>query len=216
MAAPGCRKLNPEFSAAADEDGEATSIGDDSTSSSDETGTSWCEDDLLACEQTCIDPAKNLRHCGGCDQACLMTQVCLEAACVLDCAKDESSCGSTCVDLNDDIDNCGECDNHCLDGHFCVTGQCLGTCPPDLPTPCGTTCADLSSDKKHCGACNTPCGLSEACIDGQLTSTMCSEPILLTVRASWRNIRVSATLPVASARSTLSATRRSSATCSAS
>ena len=171
--AAGCRMVNPAF----DDDvrvGTSTSTSTSPPISSDgsdptgliTTGTpSDCIEGEVACAGSCIDPLRNVLHCGGCDQPCPMTQVCVDGQCVLSCAPGEIVCGSNCVDPLRDPLHCGTCDNPCGE-LYCVDGSCVVECPADRPTPCAGTCVDTDTDDGHCGACNAPCDANENCAAG--------------------------------------------------
>lgn len=62
-----------------------TSASDPSSSTSastDETSEGGCEPPELECDGTCVDPARDEAHCGGCSQPCDAGQPCLDGSCV--------------------------------------------------------------------------------------------------------------------------------------
>jgi hypothetical protein len=126
-----------------------------------------CSDTQVLCEERCVNPRSDRRHCGGCGQACAERAVCLEGACQA-CAETESVCFGRCASLSNDLWNCGACGARC-EGGTCVAGGCVCMAPT---TFCPGGCFDLASSKQHCGTCAIRCLGNEVC-DGGLCELSC-------------------------------------------
>ncbi|MCB9753819.1 MAG: hypothetical protein H6713_28075 [Myxococcales bacterium] len=103
-----------------------------------------CLEGQAECGDGCVNPEVNVKHCGGCDQPCLMTQVCVAGVCVLNCGVGEEVCGLACVNPLTDADHCGGCDEACEPTALCVGGACAGECPPST-SECANTCIDTAT-----------------------------------------------------------------------
>ena len=149
-----------------------------------------CDDDLLYCDDACIDPTENLDHCGSCNNPCDQDipegahPVCStnpddpsQASCSYSCNEGLSACGDLCVDTTTDPQFCGSCDNSCTDAESCNDGQCVDDCDDGF-NACGDLCVDLENDIQHCGSCDNDCGddswpadSSPTCLDGECDFT---------------------------------------------
>jgi hypothetical protein len=113
------------------------------------------------CGSECIDTSNDFRHCGGCNNACSMGNLCQGGRCGcppsgIACPAGQSCCGPDgCKNLQNDVKNCGGCRKACAFGETCDNGQCkcgagpactggLSCCnnacsasctPPDMATP---------------------------------------------------------------------------------
>lgn len=183
LLAAGCAELNPEFLEPVMVGAEAASgtstNGTDSSDGAPETGGTssavandavadlggGCKGSTVPCGETCVDPQWNALHCGGCDQPCAMSQVCVEGMCALDCPSERpETCGITCVDLDTNAMHCGLCDRACTGDETCVAGVCTPPCATANQTSCDGECVDLQKDKHNCGACGVAC--SDRCDHG--------------------------------------------------
>ncbi len=72
----------------------------------------------------CINFNTDLRHCGGCGQACADGTVCAQGTCENPCTSGTVRCGIACSDLATDEDNCGVCGHRCGAGSTCLAGVC--------------------------------------------------------------------------------------------
>jgi len=115
--------------------------------------------------EVCVDTSNDVRHCGGCGNACAVGQFCVRGACQTMCGAGFSNCTGICRDLRNDRDGCGTCGNACSSGEVCVAGVCQVSCVAAL-TSCGGSCRDLLSDVTNCGACGTTCPAGQVCSAG--------------------------------------------------
>jgi hypothetical protein len=86
-------------------------------------------------EQTCVDTENTFLHCGSCDNACSLGEVCLAGSCepwllAFDpCPFGLVNCGVAdevaCQSLATDEQNCGACWNKCPDSAICEDGLCI-------------------------------------------------------------------------------------------
>jgi hypothetical protein len=120
-----------------------------------------CADTQLVCDERCVDPMKDRRHCGGCGQVCEAATVCSAGAC-LACADGERACFNRCVNVATDQLNCGACGARC-EGGTCTSGGCV--CQAPLVN-CVGGCFDLNTSALHCGSCQTRCSAAEVCDAG--------------------------------------------------
>lgn len=81
------------------------------------------------CGETCVDPSRDVKHCGGCSRTCepLPNE---EATCVPDgggtclrCEVGARLCDGLCVDVQTSGAHCGACGRSCLGGP-CREGRC--------------------------------------------------------------------------------------------
>lgn len=143
-----------------------------------------CQNGLVDCGGTCIDPLVDETFCGAgpdCSldpgTTCLAGEVCDGAgSCALSCQGGLVDCGGTCVDPLVDEGFCGagpDCAVNagtvCLAGEVCDgSGNCALNCQAGF-AECGGSCVDPSSDEAWCGAsldCVNPgqvCGPGESC-----------------------------------------------------
>src|SRR5690606_27230964 len=110
----------------------STSTTTSTTTTAGSTGDPCPKPEQVICDGACVSTELNIHHCGGCDQPCLNTHVCVSGECVLNCPIDQQRCGESCVDTDVDPAHCGGCDLPCDPGQFCVDGGCVLTCPKDL------------------------------------------------------------------------------------
>lgn len=111
----------------------------------------------------CVDPSRDLLHCGACARSCGAGQDCVAGECT--CLAPLQACGDGCVDLQEDPANCGACGNACAPGLFCSNGSCVDSCAPGQ-TACGASCTDLLASSRNCGACGNVCEPGRACVGG--------------------------------------------------
>ncbi|MBU1508831.1 hypothetical protein KKD52_00605, partial [Myxococcota bacterium] len=107
-----------------------------------------CQENLVECDGTCIDPATDRLHCGAadpCDQnpglACGDGYLCDgTGGCALSCQENLVECDGTCIDPATDRFHCGAsdpCDTNpgfaCEDGYLCDgDGGCALSCQENL------------------------------------------------------------------------------------
>ncbi len=100
------------------------------------TPEAGCRDGFTACGDVCADTANDVRHCGECDQDCLVVGCgdgetgcgCVAGACVPGQAcLYEPICDGLCVDpaTHVNADHCGSCDNRCGDLALCLDNHCV-------------------------------------------------------------------------------------------
>ncbi|MBI2390147.1 MAG: hypothetical protein HYV09_11215 [Deltaproteobacteria bacterium] len=128
-----------------------------------------CGAGLIACgsdaSPVCVDPARDRSHCGGCDKACAVGEVCDRGACALSCPSGMVDCGGSCRVLASDRSNCGACGTTCATGQVCSGGACVASCSAPL-VECSGGCHDLQVDPLHCGACGNVCTAGRSCTAG--------------------------------------------------
>ncbi len=133
-----------------------------------------CGPNLTNCGLSgCVNTNRNARHCGACDRACPIGEICAAGVCGLDCPAPNRVCGAagsmSCVDVQTDSTNCGRCGVSCPMGQVCVAGACRIDCPaPNRVCTVGAvmTCIDTQSDNLNCGSCGTACPRGRACQRG--------------------------------------------------
>lgn len=148
-----------------------------------------CQDSLVACDGTCIDPSTDRDHCGAsgacaagtaqAGAACQAGELCQGGRCVHTCPGAQIACNGECVDPDLDRAHCGatgDCAGAnagatCAAGMVCSGGQCQLTCQTGLVN-CGGTCIDPRTDRQHCGvdgACagGAVCAAGSICTDRQ-------------------------------------------------
>ena len=94
----------------------------------------------------CVDLARDAKHCGGCDIACVGGTTCESGHCV--CPDGETLCFERCQPLMSDFYNCGGCGNVCAATQTCVEGICRW--PPEA-------CSNAYDDDQT-GSCDDNCG----------------------------------------------------------
>jgi len=122
-----------------------------------------CSGRQVACENACVDPETNPRHCGGCGRACSGRELCTRGACR--CPRYHERCDGSCLPTHVDPNNCGECQRPCESSKVCSAGTCADSCLPGR-TQCGQRCVDTSTDPDNCGGCGQTCADSEGCLQG--------------------------------------------------
>ncbi|MBO4349575.1 MAG: choice-of-anchor L domain-containing protein [Proteobacteria bacterium] len=125
------------------------------------------------CNNVCRDTTSNVNHCGECDHACQLKEVCEKGVCIpasaSSCPIDELLCGEECTSVVDNPDHCGACDHVCASDETCVNRLCVRDCKG--LAHCGDSCVDLLADAGNCGKCGNACAAEEACINGVCTDT---------------------------------------------
>ncbi len=142
------------------------------------------------CGNACVNIQTDPAHCGGCGQACDLTNVdqhgCVAGTCTVvtcdggfgDCDGDASN-GCEVDLLTSDV-HCGVCNQACDTGagEDCCGGSCVdldedaancGACGNACATGescCSAACADLNNDVDNCGTCGNACGTGEVCSQG--------------------------------------------------
>jgi hypothetical protein len=111
----------------------------------------------VVCGGTCVNPATDPAHCGGCGNACASNQVCNKGGCAAGCDPDLTQCGASCIDSTTDAANCGGC------GSSCGIGSCIASA-----CSCGEG-IDVQTDPDNCGSCGRVCAPGAACVGGQCT-----------------------------------------------
>jgi hypothetical protein len=155
-------------------------------------GAILCERTELCCDDRCVDPGADVRHCGRCDQACGAEERCAGGECRCGaqpgCSDGQRCCdGVTCADVKDDPANCGTCGTKCRQGETCAAGVCrCGDAPGAAACMSGERCCGtggecvLPTDTCPCGPpakglfCSptqTCCG--ESCLDLASDTTHC-------------------------------------------
>jgi hypothetical protein len=127
-----------------------------------------CATGQIRCGENCVDLTTSGTHCGRCDNACPVGQMCRAGSCANEmmCMGTQSLCGSSCVETSSDAMNCGSCGNVCPMGQTCFTGSCrIPDCPTN-ETRCGSTCVDPATDAANCGTCGNTCSSGQACVLG--------------------------------------------------
>lgn len=133
-----------------------------------------CDTPQVQCAGVCADLRSNSDHCGGCNQRCPTSQVCVQGVCDVPCPVDASTrCEGACVDTNNDPANCGACRNLCASGQSCVSGKCL--CGVGFVL-CAQSCVSTTTDPKHCGRCGNACEAGEICVKGLCVLSECPQP----------------------------------------
>ncbi|MBI4703390.1 MAG: hypothetical protein HY744_19935, partial [Deltaproteobacteria bacterium] len=68
-----------------------------------------CPAQLIACGERCVDPLVDPAHCGGCDKACAVGEVCTAGQCAVECGPGNVKCAGQCVNTDNDPAHCGGC-----------------------------------------------------------------------------------------------------------
>jgi len=119
-----------------------------------------CEDPLLDCGGSCVDPQTDTFHCGACGIACTGVPgpgqssigQCANGQCVAVCLDDADVCDGECTDLLWDFRNCGSCGNPCAGEQICCDGRCIGPADAD----------------RFCGDCGLQGGWPQGCADSEV------------------------------------------------
>jgi hypothetical protein len=139
-----------------------------------------CQEGLVNCDGTCIDPEWDPVYCGAFDPCgqnsgtvCLDGYACVGGLCELNCQAGFINCGGTCIDPYTDRNYCGASDPcaddagvACGDGFVCESGECKLSCQEGLIN-CDGTCIDPDTDRGFCGA-------SDNCLDAN-RGTACED-----------------------------------------
>ncbi|MEM9696288.1 MAG: hypothetical protein AAGA56_27330 [Myxococcota bacterium] len=140
-----------------------------------------CQQRLLNCEDTCIDPFSDERYCGATDdcagenagEACAAGFACQGGTCAPSCPVGQIACNGQCIDPATDETYCGAtfgCTGSsagvtCAPGQICSGSTCITSCPAGL-VECNSTCIDPDNDPNFCGA-NSLCGSFDVCGGGE-------------------------------------------------
>ncbi|MCA9616581.1 MAG: hypothetical protein H6722_00865 [Sandaracinus sp.] len=123
------------------------------------------------CGDGCADLTTDLRHCGGCFEACANegphpgTTLCSDGECTITCPDGTEDCNGDprdgCeVDLATDEDDCGACGNPCDSDKLCLEGGCVAA---------GIACSDPANwvvEEEAPGVCQASCAGSEVRLEG--------------------------------------------------
>ncbi|MGH2559703.1 MAG: hypothetical protein ACRDJH_11605 [Thermomicrobiales bacterium] len=140
------------------------------------------------CGGRCVDPERDLEHCGVCDNACLAGQECDEGDCCGapgsaclgdgDCCDGDRCCDGFCRTVFNDEEFCGDCETACAPEQQCSAGACCAeegaSCATDddccfsTVRCCGGVCTETFNSPEDCGACDIQCdtGVGEICQGG--------------------------------------------------
>jgi len=148
-----------------------------------------CQQGLVECAGTCIDPLTDRNFCGASSdclgqssgEQCNPGQICDSGSCKLSCQPGLIDCFGTCVNPLSDRNFCGassDCQGPnagevCDTGQICSGGSCILSCPQGQ-IDCDNSCIDPLTDLTYCGASSDcqgqnageTCGPSEVCADG--------------------------------------------------
>jgi hypothetical protein len=102
-----------------------------------------CPDDTILCDNECVDPLTDNRHCGRCNNPCIFQPF-------------EKCCAGKCRELGT-VTDCRDCDDRLPAGFCCGPGEQTSGWPPQ-PTPLGTD-AD-------CRDCGDACTGGQVCVPG--------------------------------------------------
>ena len=140
----------------------------------------YCADDESCCNDVCVKFDSHKSHCGKCDNACGLSESCVQGKCSLaedacgGCADGLECCGVSCTDLNQNDQNCGLCGNDCPTGMTCRDGRCadpdVSKCDEDCVSPrtcCDDACVNTDADADNCGSCGKKCLQNELCVKGK-------------------------------------------------
>mgnify|MGYP006335662853 CR=1 FL=1 len=75
------------------------------------------------CAGTCINPAVDPTHCGGCGVTCTPEERCSRGMCRPQCESTLTDCDGICFDVTTDPDHCGGCNVRCASG-ICEMSVC--------------------------------------------------------------------------------------------
>lgn len=149
-----------------------------------------CPQGFLLCGQQCIDPEKDLKHCGAkldCEGAnagksCSAGQVCSAGTCKIKCPAGKVLCNDECIDPLTSNLYCGAMGNcegmqagsRCEAQEVCDNGKCDLRCSADQ-VKCEGRCINPLEDRKHCGASGScegnlageDCGSDRICVKGR-------------------------------------------------
>ena len=129
-----------------EDDGQEMSVGGQGGETTVEQGGAGgapleCNADELLCDDTCVDPAVSVTHCGAqkncagdnAGSECKSDERCEEGACILDCPEGYLDCVGECIDPMSSELYCGAqgaCDtsarqgDHCQMDELCAGGGC--------------------------------------------------------------------------------------------
>ena len=146
-----------------------------------------CQQGLVNCNGTCVDPNTSNQFCGAsgactgqtAGQTCPSGQVCSIGKCQVSCQVGLLDCGGTCSNPLTDPNHCGataDCNGAnagavCAPGQVCSGGTCQLSCQQGL-VDCNGVCVDPSTSNQFCGAsgaCTGPTA-GQTCAPGQLCS----------------------------------------------
>jgi hypothetical protein len=112
-----------------------------------------CQQGLVECNNTCIDPLNDESYCGA-SATCTDYDVCGageicngNGVCAASCANPLVVCNSACTNTSYDPNNCGGCGNNCVapanGTSVCVQGECKVSCTPGFGWD-GYNCVSLA------------------------------------------------------------------------
>ena len=153
----------------------AASIGCSDIVSSPDAGK--CPEGQSVCGGVCVDTHASVEHCGTCEKACAVAQICSSGVCAASCGAGLSACGGACVNRAVDPANCGACGAVCPSGLLCSAGVCALSCSGGT-TECGALCVQTANDPANCGACGNACAAGQtvcgnACVNLASGSANC-------------------------------------------
>jgi hypothetical protein len=156
-----------------------------------------CPQSHVICEELCIDPLIDLKHCGAKEdclngnggQPCKFGEVCAAGVCKADCPAGQILCEGVCTNPQNDNVFCGakaDCrgsnsGERCEDGTVCADGVCAIKCP-GTQIVCGGKCISPETEEAYCGAkgdcigpnAGTPCDDGMVC-DNKVCKLDCAE-----------------------------------------
>jgi hypothetical protein len=133
-----------------------------------------CGAGQTCCDRTCVDPANNPMHCGGCGMTCASaphgTATCTSGRCLRQCDDGFADCNMRAddgceTDTRTSTDHCGACGAACaMRSHAsvaCAMRACTMTCDDgfaDCNTRTDDGCeADTRTSMTDCGRCGMAC-----------------------------------------------------------
>jgi hypothetical protein len=146
-----------------------------------------CQQGLVLCGGTCVDPLSSLAFCGASGDcqgtnagtACASGEVCSAGTCAVSCQQGLVLCGGTCVDPLSDLSFCGatgDCQGAnagqtCAAGEVCSAGSCALSCQQGL-LDCNGKCVDPQVSNLYCGATGDCQGgnAGQTCAAGEVCS----------------------------------------------
>ena len=146
-----------------------------------------CQQGLVKCDGSCVDPLTDLEFCGASSdcqgpnagEVCDTGQICSGGSCILSCPQGQIDCDNSCIDPLTDLTYCGassDCQGQnagetCAQGELCSAGSCAATCQAGL-IACGGTCVDPLTSNSFCGASSDCAGenAGETCDPGEVCS----------------------------------------------
>ncbi len=139
----------------------------------------------------CVDLRSSAAHCGVCNRACAMGQVCSNSACVTTCAGGLSNCSGACVDIFSSAAHCGGCGSACALANAtqtCSGGTCgVGACLPGFANCNGMTAdgceVNITTSATNCNGCNNSCLTLPGVLVSGCANGVCAVLLCVTGRA---------------------------------